>query len=91
MLLLLASAYYSMINVIGFAMMGIDKNRAVKHQWRIPEATLLLCAFLGGGIGSWLGMSIFHHKTHKRKFQLFVPLSIVLHIGIIFYLITYFK
>ncbi|KGL44032.1 hypothetical protein BMT55_00375 [Listeria newyorkensis] len=91
MLILLASAYYLMMNIIGFATMAIDKNKAVKHQWRIPEATLLLVAFLGGGIGSWLGMHTFHHKTHKWKFKFCVPFSIVLHIGIILYLITYFK
>ncbi|CAM4085037.1 DUF1294 domain-containing protein [Listeria booriae] len=91
MLLLLASAYYIMINVIGFATMGIDKAKAQKHQWRIPEATLLLCAFLGGGIGSWIGMYFFHHKTHKWKFKILVPLAIVLHVGVIFYLYTYFQ
>ncbi|EUJ41412.1 hypothetical protein PWEIH_00050 [Listeria weihenstephanensis FSL R9-0317] len=47
MLILLASAYYLMMNVIGFSTMAIDKSKAVKHQWRIPEATLLLCAFFG--------------------------------------------
>ncbi|WP_430534525.1 DUF1294 domain-containing protein [Listeria rocourtiae] len=83
--------YYIVINSIGFASMGIDKRKAVKHQWRIPEFTLLLFAFLGGGIGSWLGMHLFHHKTHKLKFTWSVPISVALHIGIIIYLLTYFK
>ncbi|EUJ43813.1 DUF1294 domain-containing protein [Paenilisteria rocourtiae] len=83
--------YYIAINSIGFASMGIDKRKAMKHQWRIPELTLLFFAFLGGGIGSWISMHLFHHKTHKLKFTCSIPISVVLHIGIVIYLMTYLQ
>ncbi|MBA3925935.1 DUF1294 domain-containing protein [Listeria rustica] len=91
MFITLLILYYAVINSIGFATMAIDKRKAIKHQWRIPEATLLLVAFLGGGIGSWIGMHTCHHKTHKWKFKIGVPFSIILHISAILYLMTYFK
>ena len=65
---------YAVMSVIGFALMGIDKNRAINHKWRIKEATLFLIAFLGGGIGSTLGMFFFRHKTKHWYFRLFFPL-----------------
>lgn len=65
------------MNIITFALFGIDKRKAVKHKWRIPEAILLLFSWIGGGIGALLGMLIFHHKTRKWKFRILVPLSIV--------------
>jgi uncharacterized membrane protein YsdA (DUF1294 family) len=60
--------------------MGIDKNRARKNRWRIPEATLLLFAFLGGSIGSLGGMYLFHHKTRKPKFSVGVPVILVMQV-----------
>ena len=65
---------YAVMSVIGFALMGIDKSRAINHKWRIKEATLFLIAFLGGGIGSTLGMFFFRHKTKHWYFRLFFPL-----------------
>lgn len=70
------------INVVAFFMYGVDKKRAVKHQWRISEATLLGIAFCGGSVGALLGMKIFHHKTKHWKFKILVPLFLLLHIGI---------
>ena len=64
---------YAVMSVIGFALMGIDKSRAINHKWRIKEATLFLIAFLGGGIGSTLGMFFFRHKTKHWYFRLFFP------------------
>lgn len=52
---------------------GLDKKRAEKKQWRISEATLLLFAAIGGSMGAWLGMRLFHHKTRHPKFYIGVP------------------
>lgn len=72
----------TVINVVAFFMYGLDKRRAVKHQWRISEAALLGIAFCGGSVGALLGMKIFHHKTKHWKFKILVPLFLLLHIGI---------
>ncbi len=71
-------AYYLGINLTGFALMGIDKKRAVRHAWRISEAALFLAAFLGGALGSFLGMRYFHHKTRHWYFALGMPLIALL-------------
>ena len=68
------------VNLIAFAMYGIDKRKAVKDQWRIPEKTLLLAALIGGAVGAFVGMQIFHHKTKHWKFILGVPACMILHI-----------
>lgn len=60
--------YILIINLVGFMAMGIDKLKAKKDWWRIPEGSLLMIAILGGGIGSIIGMYIFRHKTKKLKF-----------------------
>lgn len=60
---------------------GVDKHRARKQAWRVSERTLLLCAFLGGGIGALLGMLVFRHKTRHAKFALLVPLACALTIA----------
>ncbi len=56
------------LNVVSFALFGIDKRRAGRGARRIPEATLLLSALVSGTVGAWLGMRVFHHKTRKRSF-----------------------
>ena len=65
------------INIVAFAMYGLDKSKAKKKRWRISEASLLSVAFLGGAYGAWLGMRVFHHKTRHKKFQILVPLAAV--------------
>ena len=70
------------INLLSFLLMGWDKFCAKKNLWRISEKTLLGLSLLGGGIGSLLGMLIFHHKTKKKLFQIIVPISILLAIYI---------
>jgi len=70
------SIYYILLmSIVGFALMGIDKRRAIKKAWRIPERTLILQAFLGGGIGSLIGMYFFRHKTKHTKFIILLPLA----------------
>lgn len=72
--------YVCVINVIAFLMYGLDKQKAKRRQWRIPEATLLGVAVIGGSIGAFLGMQVFHHKTKKPKFYIGVPMIFVLQI-----------
>lgn len=69
------TGYLIIMNIAGFAVMGIDKRKAVKRAFRIPEKTLLLTAFLGGGIGAMLGMFAFRHKTRHMKFVILLPLA----------------
>lgn len=71
------------INLLSLLVIGIDKYKAIKKHWRIPENSIILLSFLGGGIGSLLGMHLFHHKTKKLKFQILIPLSILLTIYIL--------
>ena len=75
------------INLLSFILMGIDKLKAIKNNYRISENTLLLISIIGGGIGTLIGMILFHHKTKKLKFQILVPISILINIYL-FYLIT---
>lgn len=76
---------YAVMSVIGFALMGIDKSRAINRKWRIKEATLFLIAFLGGGIGSTLGMFFFRHKTKHWYFRLFFPLFAAAQTALLFF------
>ena len=73
------------MSVIGFALMGIDKSRAINHKWRIKEATLFLIALFGGGIGSTLGMFFFRHKTKHWYFRLFFPLFAAAQTALLFF------
>ena len=70
------------VNLLAFALYGIDKLKAKKGAWRIPESTLLLVAFLGGSLGALLGMELFRHKTKHAKFKVLVPLFLILHIAL---------
>ena len=79
--------YIIVINLIGFFLMGIDKRKAIKRAFRVPEATLFLIAILGGSIGSILGMYTFRHKTRHWYFVWGMPAILILHIIIILALI----
>lgn len=68
---------YLLINILVCILYGIDKWKAVHHRWRIPESTLMLSAVFGV-FGAFIGMYLFHHKTHKRKFYIGVPVIFVL-------------
>jgi uncharacterized membrane protein YsdA (DUF1294 family) len=71
----LITGYFAVINLLGFTLMGIDKQKARKNAWRIPERTLILVAFIGGGIGALIGMYHFRHKTKHTKFIILLPLA----------------
>lgn len=71
--------YFIAVNIISLIIYYIDKQKAKKHLWRIPEATLLLFAFIGGSFGSYAAMKFFRHKTKHPKFYISVPLFLILH------------
>ena len=80
-------AYYLLaINVVAFIMYGIDKYKTKKAKWRIPEATLLLLDVLGGSIGAWMGMKVWHHKTMHKKFKYGIPAILLIQIALMAYL-----
>ena len=79
--------YLIAINAITFITYGIDKWKARKNKWRIPESTLLLLAVFGGSIGGFLGMRVWRHKTMHKKFKYGIPSILVLQIGLLLYLI----
>ena len=75
--------YLIVVNLIGFFIMWLDKRKAKKGRWRIPENTLLLFVLLGGGIGGIIGMYVFHHKTQKAKFVIGFPVILICEILIV--------
>lgn len=70
-------------NLITFLLYGVDKRKAIKHKRRISEKTLILTAFLMGGIGCLFGMGVFRHKTKHLKFKILIPLAVILNISIL--------
>lgn len=77
--------YIVVINLVSFMMFGIDKYKARRGQWRISEATLLAVAAIGGSIGAWMGMKVWHHKTLHSKFRYGVPIVLLAHIALMAY------
>ena len=80
--------YLLAINIASFFLYGIDKYKAKKGRWRISEATLLLMAVVGGSIGAWTGMRLWHHKTMHKKFKYGIPVIIILQVALAVYLLT---
>lgn len=80
--------YLLIVNVATFIIYGVDKLKAKEHWWRISEFTLLLLAVVGGSIGAWLGMKVWHHKTLHKKFKYGVP--VILFLQIIAFVVVYF-
>lgn len=78
--------YLIIINIIGFLVMYIDKQKAKKGKWRIPEKTIFIITVLGGGIGTISGMYTFRHKTQKLHFTIGLPAITILEIiGLIYF------
>lgn len=80
--------YFVGINLVTFVMYGIDKLKAKRAKWRIPEATLLWMAVAGGSIGDWAGMKVWHHKTLHKKFKYGVPAILLLQVCLTVYLFS---
>ena len=80
--------YLVIINLISFAAMGVDKARARKRSWRIPESTLFVLAIIGGSVGSIVGMHLFRHKTLHWYFLYGMPAILIIQILIVVILAT---
>ena len=80
--------YLLAVNIVTFILYGIDKYKAKKGKWRISEATLLTMAAIGGSIGAWAGMRLWHHKTMHKKFKYGIPVIIIMQIALVVYLHT---
>lgn len=80
--------YLLVINLIGYALMGVDKKRAVRGVWRISEASLFIVALLGGALGCTLGMNHFRHKTRHWYFKYGMPAILVVQTGLLVIMIA---
>lgn len=76
-------AYLFVMNISGIIIMGVDKRRALRKRWRTPEKTMFITALLGGALGVFLGMRIFHHKTLHNKFKYGIPALLLLNAAIV--------
>ena len=86
MLLHFLTTYLVLVNAIAFLLMRIDKLKAKKGAWRIPESTLMGAAILGGSIGAIAGMYLFRHKTRHVKFFLGLPLVLIIQLVLVYFL-----
>ena len=88
-MLLISLSFYllAILNILAFILFGIDKFQAIKNKRRIPEATLLGIALIGGALGSIAGMYFFHHKTLHKRFVFGLPLIFVLHICLLLFFV----
>ncbi|MBO4646412.1 MAG: DUF1294 domain-containing protein [Bacteroidales bacterium] len=77
--------YLVVINLITFLLYGMDKIKARRSQWRVPEAVLIGFAVIGGSLGAWFGMIIWHHKTQHKKFKYGVPAILIIQMTILTY------
>ena len=77
--------YLLIINAAAFLLMLIDKHKARKNQWRIPERTLFLSAILGGSVGALAGMYVFRHKTKHLSFTIGMPAILIAQIAVFIY------
>ena len=80
--------YLLAVNIATFFLYGFDKYKAKKGKWRISEATLLTMAAIGGSIGAWAGMRLWHHKTMHKKFRYGIPMIIIVQVALAVYLLT---
>ncbi len=77
--------YFLAINIVLFVVMGVDKYRAIRRRWRIPEATLFILALVGGACGGTVGMYSFRHKTKHWYFAVFFPLLALAQLALYFF------
>lgn len=84
--------YLELVNLAAFALYGIDKRRAKRGKWRVPEAALLLIAVIGGSVGALAGMYLFRHKTRKPRFSVGVPVILAMQVAfflLLFYVVSH--
>lgn len=81
--------YIVAVNITALLLYGIDKSKAVRHKWRIPEHTLIGVAMIGGSIGALIGMLMFHHKTRKPKFKFGVPVILIFQLIVVIAVINF--
>ncbi|WP_249870909.1 DUF1294 domain-containing protein [Oceanobacillus saliphilus] len=81
--------YFIGVNIVGFVLMYIDKQKAIKQKYRIPERTFWALAVLGSSIGTYIGMNTFRHKTKHTSFVIGMPLLIVVNIVSLFYILFF--
>ncbi len=86
-MLWMLSAYLIIMNIAGLFFMGIDKAKAKRHAWRIPEKMLFLVSMLGGSAGTWAGMYLFRHKTRHWQFVIGMPSILIFHIILAVYVL----
>lgn len=80
--------YLLTVNALGFVLMTVDKYKAKKNLWRIPESTLITVALIGGSIGSLAGMCMVRHKTKHLKFTVGIPVILVLQITLAIWILV---
>ena len=88
--LIILICYLVAANVTGLVLMGADKRKARLQKWRIAEKTFFIVSLLGGSLGTWLGMYLFHHKTKHWYFVLFMPLIFAAQVALAVFLIIRF-
>ena len=81
--------YLVAINGVTFVVYGIDKYKAVRSKWRIPESTLIGLAVIGGSVGAWLGMKFWHHKTLHAKFRFGIPIILIAQVALAWWLMQH--
>ena len=86
--LTILTIYLIFMNLLAFLLMGLDKSKARRNQWRIPEKTLFLSAILGGSIGAILGMQVFRHKTKHASFRIGMPCILIVQLGLAVYILS---
>ncbi len=89
-LILFISVYAFIINVYSFLLFRKDKKLSQRNAWRVSEVKLLIVSFLGGALGSFIGMHYFSHKTKKARFQIGLPLILLLNFVFLYYVYIYF-
>lgn len=88
-LTIIAIVWLILINLTAFIAYGVDKRKAFKGQWRIPEATLIGLALAGGPVGAYAGMKVFHHKTKHAKFTIGVPAIMAAWVAAVIFLLIH--
>ena len=86
--LTILTIYLIFMNLLAFLLMGLDKEKARRNRWRIPEKTLFLSSILGGSIGAILGMQVFRHKTKHASFRIGMPCILIAQLGLAVYILS---